>query len=104
MKKLLKKELKRLQTENSELRDVFKKVTSTPVMKKIRKERELREKSEMFWFLQVQFLEMSHNTLSALSAHLWVSGMRNEPISQKVYENREALATHLALQFAGVEE
>lgn len=82
-------------------------------------EEALRQQTEMFWLLQMQFLSMDRFTLGCLMLYYSGSSLykRNKhSIKAKrladnarwelpyTEEDHECLATHLALQLAGVEE
>lgn len=76
----------------------------------------MKERTEMFWYLQLQFLNMTnvdlHNLFWAVRGSvIYKKNKYTEKLSNIVqltysYDNdtRDCLATHLALQLAGIEE
>lgn len=84
----------------------------------------LRQQTEMFWLLQLQFMQMSpYNLLSMYDSIRYTSAYRENEMTRKMTQllrvstevfsesnhltlmaERDCIATHLALQFAGVEE
>lgn len=79
------------------------------------KYKRLRQQTEMFWLLQLQLLEMNSKRLFAIWIILINSNLYrgnkhtykfvNKAMDEKLTEeDRQCLATHLALQLAGIEE
>jgi hypothetical protein len=75
----------------------------------------LRQQTEMFWILQIQFMEMPHLKLrrmimSYIDSHMYVENERTKKIKNTLdvwfrgwtQEEHNCVATHLALQMAGV--
>jgi hypothetical protein len=76
----------------------------------------LKEKTELFWFLQLQFLEMNQwhlrtsfwaiQSLPVYKPNKITYKLKNKVDGTYQYdeETRQCLATHLAIQLSGVEE
>jgi uncharacterized membrane protein (DUF106 family) len=119
MKKLAKSELKRLKKENKEFNKLFNTLRNTfrkdKDLIKLREERELREQTEQFWHLQLQFLEVTSLGLSLHFRQLVQYEIYSENKHTKKIRNytsglgicmteeqRQCVATHLALQLSGL--
>lgn len=99
---------------DAQLAKAFKKHVAVAEKKKL-----LKQQTEMFWYLQLQFLSMSRFSIGAIALYYFGSGMYKPNIkTQKAKrladaarwdtfhytkEDHECLATHLALQLAGIE-
>ena len=115
MKKLAKSELKRLKKENKEFNKFFETLRNDKTLVKLREERELREQTEQFWHLQLQFLEVTSLFLSLhfrqlAQLEIYVPNKHTEKIRTYTSglgmcmseEQRQCVATHLALQLSGL--
>lgn len=80
-------------------------------------EEQLRQQTEMFWFLQMQFLSMNemyfwHIARSLMAADVYVvndfskkiEGLMNMPVTYWTEDDFACLCTHFALQLSGIEE
>lgn len=122
MKKQTKSEIKRLKKENKEFNKLFETLRSDKTLIQMHEERELREQTEQFWHLQLQFLEtdtyvLLEHLLELKDSGLYVKNKKSKKMQRYLQKSnmwnsgnfldpnqKACVATHLALQLSGLGE